>query len=500
MEPVTYASRRGRLVLAATVTASGVAFLDTTVVNVALPRIGADLGGGFATLQWVLDAYLLTLGALVLVGGALGDQFGRRRVFEVGLVGFGVASLLCGLAPNAATLIGARALQGVTAALLVPGSLAILSSTFDAADRGRAIGAWSGLAGIFTALGPFVGGALVDASASGWRFVFLLNLPLVVAALILSRVAVPDVPGLRTGARLDLAGAALVTVGLGLVVLPLIEWAKLSRGTALGLISLGAAVLVAFVVVEARSPGAMLPLSMFGVRTFTVANPVTFTVYAALGGAFFLLVVTLQEALARLGAKALKSLLVEASAQKIFVSRNPQINDQLRILWEHSVAVGSLARDVLALTGTGDSESAYVAGLLHDVGKPIVAAVLLEVERSLTEVYQRNWIDSGQWLEVIAKVHRTVGVALGERWQLPPQITASIRDCGEYDRANREALVNAVCFGNALAKKAGVFAGAFDAGENDALVMIGRSVIGVSDEILRTLSQGLRERTAGLYA
>ncbi len=297
MEPVTYASRRGRLVLAATVTASGVAFLDTTVVNVALPRIGADLGGGFATLQWVLDAYLLTLGALVLVGGALGDQFGRRRVFEVGLVGFGVASLLCGLAPNAATLIGARALQGVTAALLVPGSLAILSSTFDAADRGRAIGAWSGLAGIFTALGPFVGGALVDASASGWRFVFLLNLPLVVAALILSRVAVPDVPGLRTGARLDLAGAALVTVGLGLVVLPLIEWAKLSRGTALGLISLGAAVLVAFVVVEARSPGAMLPLSMFSVRTFTVANLVTFTVYAALGGAFFLLVVTLQEAL-----------------------------------------------------------------------------------------------------------------------------------------------------------------------------------------------------------
>src|SRR5947207_5148742 len=158
MEPISYASRRGRLVLAAAVTASGIAFLDGTVVNVALPRIGADLGGGFATLQWVVDAYLLTLGSLVLVGGALGDLLGRRRVFHAGIVGFGVASLLCAISPSAPALVVARGIQGVAAALLVPGSLSLMSSLFEGADRGRAIGAWSGLTGVFIAIGPFVGG------------------------------------------------------------------------------------------------------------------------------------------------------------------------------------------------------------------------------------------------------------------------------------------------------------------------------------------------------
>lgn len=209
--------------------------------------------------------------------------------------------------------------------------------------------------------------------------------------------------------------------------------------------------------------------------------------------------VTLQEALARLGTKALKALLVESSAQKLYVSRNPQINEQLKVLWEHSVATGSLARDVLALTGAGDSDSAYLAGLLHDVGKPIVATVLLEVERQLTEAHQRNWIDSGEWVQVIAKVHRPVGVALAEKWQLPPAVATCIRDSGEFDKVERQALSNAVCFANALAKKSGIAAGPFEAEDNDAIVMIGRSLIGVSDEILRTLTKGLRERVAGLY-
>jgi len=209
--------------------------------------------------------------------------------------------------------------------------------------------------------------------------------------------------------------------------------------------------------------------------------------------------VTLPEALARLGTKALKGLLVEASAQKLFVSRNPQINEQLKALWEHSVAVATLARDVLALTGAGDSESAYLAGLLHDVGKPIVATVLLELERQLTEVYQRSWIDSGEWLAVIRGVHRRVGVVLAERWQLPAAIAICIRDAGEYEKADRHSLANAVCFANALAKKSGIYAGTVDADDNDALVMIGRSAIGISDEILRTLTKGLRERISGLF-
>jgi putative nucleotidyltransferase with HDIG domain len=209
--------------------------------------------------------------------------------------------------------------------------------------------------------------------------------------------------------------------------------------------------------------------------------------------------ITLTEALARLGTKTLKSLLVEASAQKLFVSKNPQINDQLKMLWEHSVAVGMLARDVLALTGAQDSDSAYLAGLLHDIGKPVVATVLLELERQLTEVYQRGWIDSGEWLNVIAKVHRPVAVVLAEKWALPPPIIACVKEAAEYDQANRHSLANAVCFANALAKKSGIYAGPLDAEDNDALVMIGRSVIGISDDILRTLTKGLRERVTGLY-
>ncbi|HYD40139.1 MAG TPA: HDOD domain-containing protein [Anaeromyxobacter sp.] len=209
--------------------------------------------------------------------------------------------------------------------------------------------------------------------------------------------------------------------------------------------------------------------------------------------------ITLQEALARIGTKALKGLLVEASAQKLFVSRNPQINDQLKTLWEHSVAVGILARDVLALTGNGDSESAYLAGLLHDVGKPVVASVLLELERQLTEVYQKGWIDSGEWLAVIGAVHRKIAVALAEKWQLPAPIVTCIKDSGEYDKGDRHSLANAVCFSNALSKKAGIYAGTVDAEDNDAVIMIGRSVIGISDDILRTLTKGLRERVTGLY-
>jgi putative nucleotidyltransferase with HDIG domain len=209
--------------------------------------------------------------------------------------------------------------------------------------------------------------------------------------------------------------------------------------------------------------------------------------------------VTLQEALARLGTKALKSLLVEASTQKLFVSRNPQINEQLKTLWEHSVSVGILARDVLALTGAGDSESAYLAGLLHDVGKPVVATVLLELERQLTEVYNKNWIDSGEWLAVIKTVHRKVAVALADKWQLPATIAACVKESGEYDKGERHSLANAVCFSNALAKKSGIYAGEVDHEDNDAIIMIGRSVIGISDDILRTLTKGLRERVAGLY-
>ncbi len=209
--------------------------------------------------------------------------------------------------------------------------------------------------------------------------------------------------------------------------------------------------------------------------------------------------VTLPEALTRLGAKSVRTLLVEATAQKVFVSRDPKIADSMKRVWQHSVAVATLSRDVLALSGNTDSEAAYLAGLLHDVGKPVVASILLEFERQMTEVYNRPFIDSAEWVEVIGRTHRGVGVALAEKWQMPEQVTRCIRDCAEYDNADRASLVNIVCFSNSLAKKTGIYAGIIDADEVDALVMIGRSIIGASDEIIKTLTRGLKERVANLY-
>jgi len=209
--------------------------------------------------------------------------------------------------------------------------------------------------------------------------------------------------------------------------------------------------------------------------------------------------VTLSEALTRLGAKSVRTLLVEATAQKVFVSRDPKIAESMKKVWQHSVAVATLSRDVLALSGNADSEAAYLAGLLHDVGKPVVAAILLEFERQMTEVYNRPFIDSAEWVAVIARTHRVVGVALAEKWQMPEQVTRCIRDSAEYDNADRASLVNIVCFSNSLAKKTGIFAGSIDPDEVDALVMIGRSIIGANDEIIKTLTRGLKERVANLY-
>jgi EmrB/QacA subfamily drug resistance transporter len=275
-----------RWVLLATVLGSGVAFLDGTVVNVALPSIAADLDASTGDLQWVVNAYLVTLSAFVLLGGSLGDRYGRRRVFLLGLAGFTAASLLCGLAPNVGMLIGARSVQGVGAALLVPGSLAIISAAFHPDDRATAVGTWSGLGGVAAAVGPFVGGYLIDSVS--WRLVFFINLPLAVGVLIASR----HVPESRAAGapRLDLTGAVTASSGLALSTYALIEGRPLV-GVA------GVAMLAVFVVVEARASTPMLPLDLFRNRQFSGANLTTLAVYAALGGAFFLLVLQLQVAL-----------------------------------------------------------------------------------------------------------------------------------------------------------------------------------------------------------
>jgi EmrB/QacA subfamily drug resistance transporter len=288
---VRYGTSRAWWVLAATALGSGIAFLDSTVVNVALPAIGDDLDTSITGLQWTVNAYLVTLSALLLFGGSLGDHFGRRTVFVAGLGAFTVASLLCGIAPSAGLLIAARALQGVGGAMLVPGSLSLISATFHPDDRGRAIGAWSGLAGVASSVGPFLGGWLIQAAS--WRLIFLINVPLAAVAIA---IAVRHVPDTRASSRapLDVPGAASITVALACLSYAAIEHSGTESIVAAGV---GVVAVAVFLVVEGRSAHPMLPLGLFRSRQFSGSNAATLAVYAGLGGAFFLIVLRLQVSL-----------------------------------------------------------------------------------------------------------------------------------------------------------------------------------------------------------
>ncbi|MGH3889841.1 MAG: MFS transporter [Pseudonocardiaceae bacterium] len=283
----------GRWVLLATISGEGLVMLDATVVNIALPSIGRDLAADFGTLQWIVNAYILTLAALILLAGALGDRFGRRRIFLLGVVWFAVASLLCGLAPTAEVLVAARALQGIGGALLTPGSLAIISSTFVDTDRARAVGAWSGLSGVAAAIGPFAGGWLV---ALNWRAVFLVNLPVAIFIVMVALRYVPESSDADSPPGLDVAGAVLVAAGLAGVTYALTSLGEGGGGDVATLAAGagGMAALLAFVLVERRSPHALVPLGLFSDRSFRVANAVTLFVYAGLGVFFFLMVLQLQ--------------------------------------------------------------------------------------------------------------------------------------------------------------------------------------------------------------
>jgi EmrB/QacA subfamily drug resistance transporter len=288
------ASVQGRGVLLAAVLGSGMAFLDATAVNVALPTLERELGAGLAGLQWTVDAYLLTLSAFLLLGGSLGDLFGQRRMFVLGVAWFAVASAACGLTSSTLGLSLARAVQGVGAAILVPGSLAVLRTSISEEDQGAAIGAWAGLSGVTTAAGPLLGGWLVQSVS--WRAIFFLNLPLGALAIWAALRFLSPSPG-RGGVRLDVAGATAAAVGIGGITFALIEGpARGWKLPAVGAAAVGAAALFAFVPLE-RRPEPMLPLSLFRSRTFTAANLTTLSVYAGLGSAMFLLAITLQQAL-----------------------------------------------------------------------------------------------------------------------------------------------------------------------------------------------------------
>src|SRR5579875_2135587 len=370
-----YGSGTGRWVVAAAVLGSGMASLDATVVAIALPTVGRQFHTGLADLQWVVTAYTLTLAGLLLVGGGLGDRYGRRRVFVVGASWFALASLACGLAPSARLLILARALQGVGAALLTPGSLAILQASFVPEDRPRAIGAWSGLSGVATAVGPFLGGWLI--TAVSWRLIFFINLPVAGAVIALSARHVPDSKDPAATGRPDLLGAALVTGGLvglifGLIQGPDLGWAS---PPSLASLSCGAALLPAFVVAEAREAHPMLPPSIFRSRQFSAANAVTFVVYGGLGGALFLLPIELQQVSGYTPLEAGVSLLPVTILMLALSSRSGAL--AARIGPRAQMAVGPLLAGVgLALLARIGPSGAYLGLGLAITVAPLTSTVL----------------------------------------------------------------------------------------------------------------------------
>jgi EmrB/QacA subfamily drug resistance transporter len=357
-------SSQGRGVLAATILGSGMASLDGTVVNVALPRIGKDLNAGLTALQWTLNAYTLTLAGLLLLGGSLGDRLGRRKVFVVGVVWFTVASIGCTVAPDAALLIAMRALQGIGAALLTPGSLAILEAVFRREDRAAAVGAWSGLGGVATAVGPVLGGILVGVAPWGWRLVFLLNVPLAVVVILLSARYVPETRDEESSGRVDVAGATLAALGLGFVVYALTEGPRSNWNVVMvGLLGLGVLLLAAFLAVEAKGKAPMMPLSLFRSRDFSGANLVTFVVYAALSGALFLVPVQLQLVSGFSPVAAGSALLPITAVMLVLSARMGRLAQQIGPRWP--MTVGPLvAAAGLALLARVGADASYLVDVL----------------------------------------------------------------------------------------------------------------------------------------
>ncbi|WP_406862219.1 MFS transporter [Streptomyces sp. HUAS MG47] len=345
----------GRWVVVVTVLGSGMVLLDSTVVNVALPHIGEDLGTDMAALQWTVNAYMLTLAGLILLGGALGDRYGRRKVFVVGVVWFALASLLCGLAPNAEILIAARALQGIGGALLTPGSLAILQASFHPDDRARAVGLWSGFGGVGAAVGPFVGGWLVD--GPGWRWIFLLNVPLAAICVPITLRHVPETRDTEADhGRFDIFGALLGAAALALVTYGFIgeSWLAGAVGVVVG---------VAFVWWEGRTPHPMLPLSIFKSRLFTAVNLVTLCVYAAFSGFFFLAALQLQVVSGYSALQAGTALLPTTVLMLLLSARAGELGEKIGPRIPLTVGPLLCAAGMLLMLRVGENAS-YVADVL----------------------------------------------------------------------------------------------------------------------------------------
>jgi EmrB/QacA subfamily drug resistance transporter len=371
---------RGRWVVAATVLGSGMAALDATVVGIALPAIGRDFHASVSSLQWVVDAYTLTLAGLLLLGGTLGDSYGRRKLFMIGTVWFAVASLLCGVAPSIGVLIAARALQGVGGALLTPGSLAILQASFAQDDRMAAIGAWSGFGGVATAFGPFLGGWLIDAVS--WRLVFFINLPVAVVVVAVAARHVPETKAPGPVPKLDVRGAACISGALAGITYGLIGASSYGWGSVEVLLPLaaGLALLGLFILVENKEPHPMLPLGLFKSRQFTAANAVTFVVYAALGGLLFLVPVVLQVAHGYSPVEAGASLLPVTFVMLLLSARSGALADRIGPRLQMSVGPLIIAASFLLfarLENSGDYLTVVLpAALVFGLGVATMVAPL----------------------------------------------------------------------------------------------------------------------------
>jgi len=362
---IAYGTGPGRWVLAIAVLGSGIVFLDGTVVNVALPRIGEDFDAPTSSLQWILNGYMLSLASLILLGGSLGDRYGRRLIFVVGVLWFTVASLLCAIAPSVDALIGARLLQGVGGALLTPGSLAMIESSFRREDRARAIGAWSGLGGVATALGPLLGGWLVEAVS--WRAIFLINVPIGAFVALMATRHVPETRDRNAPERLDVLGSVLAAVGLGGTTYALIEAPDAGFSPVIAVAATaGVAALVGFIVQERRSAHPMMPLGLFSSRQFSAANAVTFVVYAALSGVFFLLVAFLQIAAGYSPIAAGAASLPVTALMLLFSARAGALAQ--RIGARVPLSVGPLVIAVgMVMMGQIDPDGDYVTSVLPSV-------------------------------------------------------------------------------------------------------------------------------------
>jgi EmrB/QacA subfamily drug resistance transporter len=432
-------------VLVACILATAVVLVDSTVVNVALPAIKEDLGGGLAGQQWVANSYLLTLGSLLLIGGSLGDILGERRIFLVGVVGFGVTSLLCALAPTIEALVVARALQGVAGALLTPAALAVIVATFPGEQRGRAIGTWTAWAGIGAVLGPAVGGQLVDAAS--WRWIFAINVPLVLVTTVLILRAVegrardPD-------ARIDFLGGVLCALGLAGVTYGLIEQPLRGFGDPLvaGSLALGAALFAAFLLHERRAPRPMLPLELFRRRNFAVGNIQTLTMYGGLGLLFFFLVLFLQQVAGYDALAAGLAALPITLVMFVLSSRFGALADRFgpRLFMGGGPLVAALG---LALIGRLDREVDYLGDLLPGlllfaIGlsmtvAPLTATVLADADEHNAGVASgvNNAIARVAGLVAVAAVGAIVAAQFGSRLESElgtlatrPQLAAALEE------------------------------------------------------------------------